>query len=383
MNKLKKNMVCYLTLIMACVLILSACGNSDSNNRVENAQDIVSTEEVEQTESLEMSDDSFAEKEDTEIVNTNTEAFDESEDNVSGESAVESTQKENDTEHIEEPPKDDASVDNNTEPVVEQWKITQYGDSGGNVMLFYTIEDSAGNLVVIDGGYDTNADNVRAVIAEHGNHVSAWIITHPHPDHTMAFNAIMSNPGEIVVDNIYTIAVNYDRYRETAQDYDRFDVYETFLNITNGLSNVTYLKENDEVNLLGLRMKVLHVWDEHTDGLEVNALNNGSMIFFVEGNEEKMLFCADVENETEQVIIDRHAYELDADYVQLGHHGNWGMTTNIYDYMSPKAVFFDVPEWLVNTSDASYDAWKLKDYFVNRGIDIYIINSVPNQIVLH
>ena len=47
--------------------------------------------------------------------------------------------------------------------------------------------------MLIDGGHTTDADEVREVIKEHGNHVAAWILTHPHPDHVGAFNEIMKN----------------------------------------------------------------------------------------------------------------------------------------------------------------------------------------------
>lgn len=263
------------------------------------------------------------------------------------------------------------------------WTVTQYGDAGGNQLMFYTIEDKDNNLIIIDGGYDTDEAKVRNVIENHGNHVSVWIITHPHPDHAGAFNAIMSNPGDIRVDDIYTIEVNYDRYLETAEDYDRFDVYETFLDLTKDLSSLHYVYENDEFDILGLRMKVLHTWDGNTDELDENLSNNGSMMFKLSGEEESMLFCADVESETQLFVIDRHSEELDVDYVQLGHHGNWGLTAEFYEYTSPKAVFFDAPDWLVYTTDATYDAFILKDYFDKKGIKTYAFTTAPNTIILH
>lgn len=263
------------------------------------------------------------------------------------------------------------------------WTVTQYGDAGGNQLMFYTIEDKDNNLIIIDGGYDTDEAKVRNVIENHGNHVSVWIITHPHPDHAGAFNAIMSNPGDIIIDDIYTIEVNYERYLETAEDYDRFDVYETFLNLTKNLPDLNYVYENDEFEILGLKMKVLHTWDENTDELDENLCNNGSMMFILSGEEESMLFCADVESETQLFVIDRHADELDVDYVQLGHHGNWGLTAEFYEYTSPDAVFFDAPDWLVYTTDATYDAFILKDYFDKKGIKVYAFTTAPNTIILH
>ena len=263
------------------------------------------------------------------------------------------------------------------------WMITQYGNPDGNQLMCYTIEDMDGNLAIIDGGYDEDADALREIIKQHGNHVSVWVITHPHPDHAGAFNVIMEEPGEIQVDYIYTVEVHGDRYRETAQDYDRFDVYETFLRLTENMENFQYVYEDDEFEILGLHAKALHTWDDSTDELDVNLCNNGSMMFVLSGEKEKMLFCADVENEMEGFIMERHMDELDVDYVQTGHHGNWGPTLEFYDCMSTKGVFMDAPNWLVDTEDDGYDAYILKDYFEEKGAEVYSFSTAPNVITMY
>lgn len=71
------------------------------------------------------------------------------------------------------------------------YHITQYADITDGQAMFYTIESTKGELIVIDGGWVGNADYVRFVIGEKGNKVDAWILTHPHPDHIGAFNEIM------------------------------------------------------------------------------------------------------------------------------------------------------------------------------------------------
>lgn len=264
-----------------------------------------------------------------------------------------------------------------------EWKVTQHSSASGGQAMFYTIEDNKGDLVLIDGGYVADAAQVSQVIATHGNHVSAWIITHPHPDHAGAFNAIAASMEGITIDHIYAVEVHGKRYGETARDYDQIETYETFLKVTGEVTNLTYLYENDELDLLGLHMKVLHTWDEDTDALTVNLCNNGSMCFTLAGAEDKMLFCADVENETETFILNRHLQDItDVDYIQTGHHGNWGMTTDFYGHMNPKAVFFDSGNNLLEPGNLGYDAGKLKNYFEGRGIAVYNFSTAPNQVTL-
>ncbi len=267
------------------------------------------------------------------------------------------------------------------------WTVTQYGsDSLENQMMFYTITDEDGHLVIIDGGHGTDdeVDAVRSVIKEHNNHVDAWIITHAHPDHVGAFNVIMGGNGErsVQVDQIYTVQINKARYEETAKWYDEPEYFESFYILTQSMDNVMYLQAGDEIDLIGLDMKVLSVWNESVDAMENNEINNGSMMFKVSGANKSMLFCADVQKEMEESIIETYANELNVDYVQLGHHGNWGLTTDFYDLTSPEAVFFDAPSGIIDTEDSNYDAYELKHYFEEQGVTIYRFSNAPNSVIL-
>lgn len=90
-----------------------------------------------------------------------------------------------------------------------EYVVTQYADASGAQGTFYTIENDD-YFLIIDGGWAENESAVRKVIAEHGNVVDAWIISHPHRDHAGAFNAIYANPGDIVIREIYDNGFDYD-----------------------------------------------------------------------------------------------------------------------------------------------------------------------------
>ena len=267
---------------------------------------------------------------------------------------------------------------------VSPWTVTQYGSGSGNQMMFYTIENPKGQLAIVDGGWDTDADGVREVIDRHGGHVDAWVITHPHPDHVGAFNAIMAAnvDGSVVVDRILTVPVNRERYRETARSYDVIDAYEIFYTPTKDADNVTYLRENDTFDLIGLRCSVLHSWDERVDALKDHLCNDGSLMFRAEGKKESMLFCADVQSEMEQYIIPAHREELKADYVQCGHHGNWGLTLDFYDLVEAETAFIDAPASIIDDEESRYDGYLLRDYFLGKGAELKRPETAPNSVVL-
>lgn len=272
-----------------------------------------------------------------------------------------------------------------------KWTITQYGQAEGSQFSLYTIEDELGNVVIIDGGRASEPELsiVKEIIAKHNNHVAAWIITHMHPDHVGAFNSVMSDLGDIIVDNIYTIKVNDSRYRETAKESDGIEAYDNFLNVISNVdeskTKINYVKENDEFNVIGLKIIVLNSWNEDTDMLESNLMNNGAMVFLAEGDKQSMLFLADAEEIIEEKLYNNHSKEIEnADYIQLAHHGNWGMTTAFYDHTFPDAVFSDAADFMFGQSPVKreYDAAELIKYFEERNIKIYMLKDAPNSIVI-
>ena len=267
---------------------------------------------------------------------------------------------------------------------ISRWTVTQYGTDSGRQMMFYSIENNLGQLALIDGGWDSDAGQVRDIIMAHGGHVDAWIITHPHPDHTGAFNVIMAGntDGSVVVDRIYSTDVNRTRYQETAHDYDVIDAYEIFYLLTKDADNVIYLKENDTFDLIGLSCEVLHGWDEYVDELPDHLCNDGSLMFRAEGRKESMLFCGDVQKEMEEYIVPAHEAQLKADYVQTGHHGNWGLTTGFYELVGARGAFLDGPSSILDTEDGPYDGHELVSWFKEQGTEMFRLDEAPNTIEL-
>ena len=171
--------------------------------------------------------------------------------------------------------------------------ITQYDDKSGSQGMFYTITVSDGSLIVVDSGNPDNEEYVRQILEEKGNHVNAWILTHPHPDHIGAFNQIWQQLGNIQVDAVYTIDMNYDNYKALAQEWDNFETFDLFTQITQNDDRLHYVHTGDELKIAGLDFKVFNAYDSSvTDQITTDLANDGSMMFKVTNKEESMLFCA-------------------------------------------------------------------------------------------
>lgn len=260
------------------------------------------------------------------------------------------------------------------------WTVTQFASTESAQIMFYTIEDNKGHFVIIDGGLWQDAEIVWGEILKHNRHIDAWIVTHPHPDHAGAFNnLIQSPPLDFTVDKIYLPKVNREAYENQNDWWDDIGVYYLQDELTQGLPNVEYPQENDVIDLIGLQMKIIHTWDSCTDEQTRELPNNGSMMFKLSGNEQSMLFCADVLVDMEKYIIPVHGNELKADYVQCGHHGNNGLSEEFYDLVDPSVAFMDAPDWHVTNTDR-FNSYLLREYFENKGVQVYWFKTAPNSI---
>ncbi len=268
-----------------------------------------------------------------------------------------------------------------------RWTVTQYGRAdAAKQSMFYTIRSSSGKLMVIDGGWESQADYVREVIRSLGNKVDVWIITHPHPDHVGALNAILKNNDTgIRIKRIYTTKVHAGRYKATKQPWDEYQVYEEFRALTKEMKKkkkLRYLKEGDELNVIGLHMTVFNSWDSTVDKLSVNLCNQGSLMFKLEGKKKSILFCGDVGSPRQKRILKRYKKQLKATYVQCGHHGNWGLTKAFYRRVAPQAAFFDAPASITQNTTGFYDAPALIAYFRDKNVKVYTFGNGTNSVKL-
>ncbi len=259
--------------------------------------------------------------------------------------------------------------------------VTQYADTTGLQSMFYTIE-TKGKLIVVDGGQTGNAEYVKQVIDEKGGHVDAWILTHPHPDHIGAFNALWNQMADRV-DIIYAADFDYDAYQAKAREWDEFEQFTTFLDYMSESDKLTYLHRGSEPEICGLQVKVLSAYEPFVNQISGDLANDGSLMFKVTNKEESMLFCSDVCRVMSESILTDFREDVDCDYLQMGHHGNGGLSEEFYRLTTPKAAFFDAPEWLMNPAEGlSYTTPYNREQMEQMGAQIYYYATAPNKIQL-
>lgn len=261
-------------------------------------------------------------------------------------------------------------------------RITQYGDVTGKQAMFYTIEPQDGGLIVVDGGNVGNEGYVREVIRDKGGHVDAWILTHPHSDHIGAFNMLWDELYN-QIDVVYMPDVDYLTYRERAYQWDDFQCFETLQEHMADSDKAVCLYEGDSLEIKGLRFYMLHACGDYVYENSSDIGNDSGLMIKVVNDQESMLFCADIGAGMSDRIIKKHGGEIACSYIQMGHHGNGGLSEEFYRLASPRAAFFDAPEWLMNPSEAGrYTTPENRRLMEGLGAEVYDYSTAPNEILL-
>lgn len=263
-----------------------------------------------------------------------------------------------------------------------EYLVTQYPDATGVQAMFYTIEND-NTFIIIDGGWEANETAVREVIAGHDNHVDAWIISHPHKDHAGAFNAVMKNPGEIVVEQIYDNGFDYDFIMAVGEPYDDITVMQDYYALTGDLPNVTHLKRGDELTICGLTFSIYNAYDDivlSTVGDEQDYQNNASLLFKVSSKNNSILFCSDIKYDMDAYLLAGYGDAIACDYVQTGHHGNWSFSEEFYERTGASVIFFDAPPEITENPD--FPASSLKDSFEAQNKTVLDFSTAPNTVTL-
>ena len=271
--------------------------------------------------------------------------------------------------------------------------ITQYGsDSYDQPSMCYTIDDQRGHLYIIDGGNSDEYKRIYDVIKMYDRHVTAWILTHPHPDHIGAFNYIYKNfvkdaaegkndYHQVVIDDIYAVDLDSEYYHQVAREWDYIESYDKFNELMDGADNLTYVKRGETYALGDNTFKVYNTFTDESYDIKTGSLPNAAgMVFELFGKNSSMLFLSDLEQENADLVMKLFGDELEADYVQAAHHGQ-NLETDIYDLIGADTVFVDAPECLRLEDQSTHTSYEHLLYFREK-MNIKTYDTAPNTVVL-
>lgn len=231
--------------------------------------------------------------------------------------------------------------------VGELWML---GSDTGAQNLSIVIKSNKGKLIVVDGGWEADAEKLSKLILEQGGTVDAWLITHPHEDHVGALCAILNDKNnKIQIKNVYCSLATPEWYRT---------VSPTGAGIADQLINALaklpagVIKANigrgTEIHLDDVNIRVLNSRGTFTS----NGVNNSSLVYKINVNGVSILILGDLAYDGGKNLLKTcTAEELKSDIVQMAHHGQQGVDRDVYAHIAPTTCLWPTPAWLWNNDN--------------------------------
>lgn len=224
----------------------------------------------------------------------------------------------------------------------ELWML---GSTTGAQNLSIVIKSPNGKLIVIDGGWEADADKLSSLILQQGGKVDAWLITHPHEDHVGALCAILNDGArKIKIDKIYCSLATPDWYHQVSPTgagiADQLLSAFTKLPVGTVTDNIG---RGTEINIDDVDIRVLNNRGVYT----YNGVNNSSLVYKIRVSGQSILILGDLAYDGGKDLIKTCTpAELKSDIVQMAHHGQQGVDQDAYALIAPTTCLWPTPAWL-------------------------------------
>lgn len=224
-------------------------------------------------------------------------------------------------------------------------------------MMSFVIRTPGGHTVVMDGGFGRDAtEYLCPLLAQYGNHVDLWLLTHCHSDHYSALLEIFKNGlAGLEIDRIL---VNFPPHawvnRIETDSGDAVPNAEMYAVMAKNAALFQTVHTGDVFTVDGLRIDVLCDPAEYLDfeqkGKIPNAGVNGTSVVYklTFPNGKTALFLGDLDLFGGNLLAGRYGEKLKSDIVQMAHHGQNGCGENVYRLVKPELCLWPAPMWLYN-----------------------------------
>lgn len=226
-------------------------------------------------------------------------------------------------------------------PTVTLWQLP---NQTRTQMMSYVIRSTGGKVVVVDGGMPGDASYLRDFIAQMGNRVDAWFVTHPHIDHYGALGEILKDEGAMRIETIHASSPT-DEWMKAHGSDDEYTKYAAFNEaLASAKRTMADVELGTAMDFDEIHIEVLAV---HNPELTASAMNNSSVVLRVSDERKSILLTADLgEDAGEKLVAGEYADWLHVDYVQMAHHGQNGANEAFYQHVNAANCLWPTPKWL-------------------------------------
>lgn len=227
-------------------------------------------------------------------------------------------------------------------PLLTQIKPTYFSVDCG---MAYLIRLESGKFILIDstyGEYD-EVDHIYSLMCEQNVTdslpcVAAWFFTHPHDDHTNGFIRMACEYKEKLI--VEKVICNFpaDLCEITHNHKGFLAAIDTF-----GASVITPHK-GDVLRFDGAEFKVIFASEDCT--VRPVNVNETSLTMKMTLGQYSVMWLGDLQPIGSKIVTEGYkSEELRCNILQVGHHGYWGGSDELYRAVDPEIALWPVPEF--------------------------------------
>ena len=238
-------------------------------------------------------------------------------------------------------------------------KLIQIAHQSPTQMMGYILIAPDGSISCIDGGTVAEGPYMLSLLKQYGGdrpHVKYWFLTHVHSDHCDAFLSILPTLGvAFTLDHlVYTFprAENVLKYESWEPEPVQYMEKLALPHIEPKAGDVFELGGGAKITAL----------QTYSEAEHDNFINNSTTVLRLESDGVTAVFLADLGVEGGYRLLNTYGSGLKCDIAQMAHHGQNGVTKEVYAALNPDVCLWNAPTWLwSNTIDPLYPAkgpWK-------------------------
>ncbi|MGL5433923.1 MAG: ComEC/Rec2 family competence protein [Lachnospiraceae bacterium] len=266
-----------------------------------------------------------------------------------------------------------------SEPILGGASITMLNSQTNSQILSVIIETSQGSLIVVDGGLGEDGDYLLSQIQARGGHVSAWFLTHPHGDHVGALYKILQDGAQgIQIDGIYYSMAEADWYRihDPEEQTMAISLLGTFAGLPQDVLHQVSRNQFIEVDDV-----IIQVMNDRYE-LSEDKGNNAGIVYKMLINNKKVLFLGDLADAGgRKLLADCGAEQLQADIVQMAHHGQNGVSEEVYRAINPSICLWPTPSWMWDHDGSKWTILETKSWMSKLGDLKHYVMKDGDQVI--
>lgn len=234
--------------------------------------------------------------------------------------------------------------------------VTQMGDTVHVNGMGYIIRLADGSFIVYDGAYAEQAEPLVQTMESmcDGNEkplIRAWVLTHAHGDHYLAFRQVAQKLSERVqVEYVLVAPIDEETAQASGETYFHDGLFEQDMAKLTG-ARAVYVHTGMEFTFCNLKLEILLSPDDlYKVGKHGRNFNNSSIVSRVYDESYSALFLGDTGIQGATLCSNVYGDYLQSDICQVAHHGVEDVPLSFYLTVRAAVLYYPCSQELYDAN---------------------------------